>query len=346
MNKIASYNELSTKDIKIVRQNIDEIAFKRSHTKVIFWCIFDIAFYLISLYGVFAIDNIFGKIACGIVTGIAVSSLFVLAHDAAHGSLVKNKWLAEIIGTVFMLPSLNVYRLWCYGHNRVHHGFTSFSPIDWIWRPLTISEYRELSTFRRLVYRMERSFYGCGLHYVIKVWWPKMMNFMPTGLPKEQVKALRLSKLVVISFAVIFAIVAYKLGGFTGVFLGLILPFIVFNYVISLVVYLHHTHPDIPFFDEKNEWNQAIGVIYCTTVVKAHWLIDMVTHHILTHTPHHIDIRIPFYRLKTAFNGIKKDHAQYLHEYKLTWKTLRSVFKQCKLYDYHNHKWYSFSAAN
>ena len=345
MNKEQIYKELVSKDIKAIRNNIDTIAYKLSSTKVIFWCIFDIIFYMISIYGVFSINNIIGKIACSILSGIAISSLFVLAHDAAHGALIKNKFIAELVGTIFMLPSLNSYRLWCYGHNRVHHGFTSFSPLDWIWRPLTINEYTNLSRYKKLLYRIERNMYGCGIHYLIKVWWQKMMFFMPTELHKKQANGLKLSKLIVAVFAVIFAIIAYKYNGFTGVFLGLILPFIVFNYVISLIVYLHHTHPSIPFFDEKHEWNQAIGVVYCTTVIKANWLIDTLTHHILIHTPHHIDMRIPFYRLKTAFEGIKKDHTEYLHEYKLTWKTMKHIFSNCKLYDYHNHKWYSFKAT-
>ena len=208
---------------------------------------------------------------------------------------------------------------------------------------MTINEYIELSTFKKILYRIERSVYGCGIHYLIKVWWKKMMFFMPSGLHKQQSRALKLSKLVVVIFAVLFIVCAYQISGILGVILGLILPFIVFNYVISLIVYLHHTHPEIPFFDEKNEWNQAIGVIYCTTVIKAHWIIDIITHHILIHTPHHIDMRIPFYRLKTAFEGIKKDHSQYIHEYTLTWRGMTYIFNNCKLYDYHNHQWYKFS---
>jgi hypothetical protein len=31
-----------------------------------------------------------------------------------------------------MLPSLNMYRLGSYGHNRVHNGFTSYTPVVWI----------------------------------------------------------------------------------------------------------------------------------------------------------------------------------------------------------------------
>jgi len=62
--------------------------------------------------------------------------------------------------TSLMLPSLNMYRLWCHDHHRVHHGFTSYTPVDWIWRPLTPSAYAALPWYRRLVYRFERTAYG------------------------------------------------------------------------------------------------------------------------------------------------------------------------------------------
>lgn len=336
------YNTLSAKTLHDVRKIINPIAYQHSKFKIVFWCCLDLAFYLLSLYGVIATHNIFLKLIFSLTTGIAISSLFVLAHDAAHGALFKKKWMAELVGTLFMLPALNVYRLWCFGHNRIHHGFTSFSPIDWIWRPLTIEEYLALPKIKRILYRIERSVYGCGLHYFSKVWLPKMVLFIPGQLQRKEIYSLYLCKLVVLIFAITFGTFAYKLDGVLGIFTMLILPFIVFNYVISLIVYLHHTHPDIPFFNEKADWNHTIGALFCTTIINSNWLIDTLTHNILVHTPHHVDIRIPFYRLKTALKEIKEKYSPYLHEYHLNWSQLRKIFNSCKLYDYQNHTWHNF----
>lgn len=339
------YKSIASSDLNEVRKKISAKAYQHSMPIILFWCIFDLAFYLAAMYGIFAVHDVFGKLFFGLVAGIAASSMFVLAHDAAHGALFRSKWVAEIMGTVFMLPALNVYRLWCLGHNRVHHGFTSFSSIDWIWRPLPVEEYVALSSFKKLLYRIERSFYGCGLHYLAKVWLPKMILFMPAHLKAGEVFGIRMSKLVVFIFAATLGLISYRFGGVVEVIAALILPFIVFNYVISLIVYLHHTHPDIPFFDERTEWNHAIGAIYCTTILYSNWLIRSLTHNILIHTPHHVDIRIPFYRLKTAFKDIKQHYAPYLHEDHLSWAHLIKIFRTCKLYDYREHKWLSFHHA-
>ncbi len=346
MNITSDYADLTQKDITELRQKITPKAYKKSMPTVIFWCALDMAFYLFFMYGVFAINNYIGKLISGFLAGIAASGMFVLAHDAAHGSLFKNKWVAEIMGTIYMLPALNSYRLWCFGHNRIHHGFTSFSPIDWIWRPLTIDEYKSLSGFKKFLYRAERSFWGCGLHYIIKVWWPKMVMFMPDDLQASKVRAIKIGKLAVVLFALLIGTIYYSHQGWFSVFAALIVPFIVFNYVISLIVYIHHTHPQVPFFDERSEWNHTIGAVFCTTVIHTNWLVDkFITHHILIHTPHHADIRIPFYRLKTAFSSIKEHYSAYIHEYKLNFSTLLNIFKTCKLYDYKNHIWYNFNVA-
>lgn len=340
-----NFHSLTQRDLSEVRKRIDPSAYKRSIGIIIFWCIFDIIFYVLSMYGIAISHNQISKLLFGILAGIATSSMFVLAHDAAHGALFKSKLTSEIIGTIYMLPSLNMYRLWCYGHNRVHHGFTSYSPLDWIWRPLTIGEYKNLSTIGKILYRIERSPYGCGMHYLLKVWWSKMVKFVPVDLERSKVFAIRLGKFISFMFALTIGVYFYKIGGAWSLIAALVVPFIVFTYVIALIVYLHHTHPDIPFFDERVEWNHTIGAVYCTTVVYTNWLIDLLTHHILIHTPHHVDIRIPFYRLKIGLKSIKQNYSQYLHEYHISWSILKHIFNKCKLYDYKNHVWYDFNSV-
>ena len=144
------YSALTQNELSKLRKNITPKAYQRSYFLTFLWFSIDLAFYLLTMYGIFATQSVLLKIVFGVLAGIATSSMFVWAHDAAHGSLFKSQWVSEILGTIFMLPSLNMYRLWSFGHNRIHHGFTSFSPLDWIWRPLTISEYRNLSKFRKL----------------------------------------------------------------------------------------------------------------------------------------------------------------------------------------------------
>ncbi|MEK8088157.1 fatty acid desaturase [Thermithiobacillus plumbiphilus] len=334
-------------DIKLqtVRESISPACYQRSHAKALLWYGFDLALYLAAMTGVFLSDSPVLKLFFGLLAGCAVAFMFVWAHDAAHGSLFQNKRVAEVLGTIFMLPSLNMYRLWALGHNKVHHGFTSFSPVDWIWRPLTPAEYAAKGWWQRALYRLERTPYFCALHYILRVWWPGMVRFRPDEQHKDR-HMFTLNKLITLAFALGFGAILYAFGGgIWGLIAGLFLPWLVFNYFIALFVFLHHTHPDIPFFDQRKEWSNTIGQLYCSTVVRCSRISELLIHNIMTHTPHHVDARIPFYHLKRAHADLKASYGEFIHEYRFRWSTVRGIFRQCKLYDFENQVWHDFRQA-
>ncbi|MFZ5659821.1 MAG: fatty acid desaturase [Pseudomonadota bacterium] len=328
--------------LNTVRQAISSNCYKRSTRKALGWYAFDLVLYLSAMWGVFASHSPWLKLFFGLLAGCTVAFMFVWAHDAAHGALFKSKRVAEVLGTIFMLPSLQMYRLWAFGHNRVHHSFTSFSPVDWIWRPLTPAEYASRSPWQRFIYRLERSPYSCALHYLLRVWWPGMVRFKPDANTEDR-HLLTLNKLITLVFFLAFSALAYAYaGGIVGVIAAVIVPWLVFNYFIALFIFLHHTHPQIPFFDSRQEWTNTLGQLYCSTVVRCSRLSEMLIHNIMVHTPHHVDPRIPFYNLKRAYADLKREYGSYIHEYRFRWSTVRHIFKSCQLYDFENKVWYSF----
>ena len=337
----AGYAELKSVKLGEVRAVFSAACYRRSVTRAIGALLFDLMLYGAALTGVFRAGNPLLRLIFGGLAGLTVAFLFVWAHDAAHGALFRHGVVAEVLGTAAMLPSLQMYRLWAYGHNRVHHGFTSYSPIDWIWRPLTPAEYQARSQWGRWVYRLERHPGTCGLHYLLRVWWAGMVRFRPQRQGGRF--GFALSKLGTTVFVVGFATAAYRhAGGWTGVAAAVVVPFLVFTWVIALVVYLHHTHPDVPFFNDRQEWSATIGQVACSTVVRSNPVIEMLTHSILIHPPHHIDTRIPFYRLKQAYAELSPAYGQYICEYRLRSSTIRSIFAHCQLYDFDTHTWHRF----
>jgi omega-6 fatty acid desaturase (delta-12 desaturase) len=338
----SGYAALKSVKLAEVRAAFSPQCYQRSTRRAIGALLVDVGLYAAALTGVFLFGNPLLRLACGVLAGLAVAFLFVWAHDAAHGALFANDVVAETLGTAAMLPSLQMYRLWVYGHNKVHHGFTSFSPIDWIWRPLTVAEYEALSWWRRGVYRLERHPATCGFHYLLRVWWSKMVRFRPPEPHRRA--AFRWSKLGTLAYVVAFSAVAYRFaGGWLGVVAAVVVPFLVFTYIIALVVYLHHTHPDVPFFNDRQEWAATIGQLACSVVTRSNALIERLTHNILIHPPHHIDTRIPFYNLNRAYADLIPAFGQYVRESRLRWTHVRRIFSQCQLYDFDTHTWHRFA---
>lgn len=67
----------------------------------------------------------------GLATGLVISRLFILGHDACHQSLTRHRTLNRWLGRLIFLPSLTPYSLWEVGHNVVQ-------PFSWRWYADTV----------------------------------------------------------------------------------------------------------------------------------------------------------------------------------------------------------------
>ena len=326
-----------------VREAFSPIVYERSLTRALAGLVVDVALFAGAIAGVVISSASWAKLGFGLLAGIAVAFLFVWAHDAAHGALFQSEVVAEVLGTIAMAPSLSMYRLWVYGHNKVHHGFTSLSIVDWIWRPMTPDQYRVASRRARAVYRVERSIPGCALHFIARVWWPGMVAYRGEPAIRRRYHFAR-SKACTLAYVVVASLLAWTYaGGWIGVVSVVVLPWLVFTYFISLFVYLHHTHPRLPFFDDRHRWNASIGQVACSTLVRTSAPFEWLTHGIMLHTPHHVDARIPFYRLPHARRDLlAAGYGAHIVEYRFRWSTVRSIFRTCQLFDFDQAVWYRF----
>ena len=336
------YAELRKVKLGTVRAAFSPEVYQRSNTKALAWLAFDVAVYGVLLAAVYLAPTFWLQLLFGVLLGFAVAMLFVWAHDAAHGALFGFTKTAEVLGTIAMLPSINMYRLWVYGHNKAHHGFTSFTLIDWIWAPKSPEQYQAASRWSRFVYRVERSLPGCGVHYVLRVWWPAMVKFNPPAEVRRRNHFTR-SRLITLAYVLVASALAFLFaGGIGGVIAAVVVPWVVFTYFLAFAVYLHHTHPSVPFFDERDEWCASIGQVACATIVRTPKVFDTLTHAILIHTPHHVDTKIPFYRLHRAAADLQPVVGDHILEYQFHWSDVRAIFKTCQLYDYRAKTWHRF----
>jgi acyl-lipid omega-6 desaturase (Delta-12 desaturase) len=327
-----------------VRTAFSPVCYQRSTARALLALALDMALYVAAVWAAIAVSNPLLTLVFGVAAGTAVAFLFVWGHDAAHGALFDSDRLSEVLGTMAMLPSLNMYRLWVFGHNKVHHGFTSLSIIDWIWRPLTIDEYRALPARGRLVYRLERHPATCALHYLLRVWWPGMVRFRPDPRGR-QVTGVTASKAVSALYAVVLGSLAWWLGGPLAAFAVVVVPFAVFTWYIAFFIYLHHTHPDVAFYDDRKEWSALDGQLRSSITIRSSRVWEALTHSILVHTPHHVDTRIPFYRLRQASEDLAGPYRHEITTYRFRWATVRRIFSTCQLYDFGEHRWHRFADA-
>lgn len=281
------------------------------------------------------------------LVGMAVAGLFVLGHDASHGALYTSNKANALVARWCMVPSLHNESAWGFGHNRIHHGFTTRLGFDFVWQPLSPAEFAALSRFGRMRHRFEWSWLGSGAYYAREVWWNKMMFYRPEG---KRAATYRRDNwfmgLVGGSLAVVVGFVGLVQGGpLRALWLiaaTLLIPFAMFCQVIGWTVYVHHIDPKLLWWPRR-EWTQFKGQMESTTVIDIPWVINKLWFHdIFVHMPHHVDPRISFYRLReaskaieTAFPGVVRHEGWNIGHY-------FAATRQCKLFDADERRWVKY----
>jgi acyl-lipid omega-6 desaturase (Delta-12 desaturase) len=272
------------------------------------------------------------------LAGMGVAGLFVLGHDASHGALFASSTVNKHVARWCMAPSLHNEAAWDLGHNRIHHGYTARVGFDFVWHPSSADEYRAMSPRHRLRHRLEWSCVGAGAYYLRAVWWEKMMRYSPEG--KRAVAYRRDNRMLLVrAGSLVAGVVALGLfqGGVTRalwlVISMLVIPFLMFCQVMGWTVYVHHVDPSVKWWPRR-EWNQFKGQMESTTVLEFPKVIDNLwLHHIFVHTPHHVDMRIPFHQLPAAARAIEAAFPGVVRHERWSLGSYLRATNACKLYD-------------
>ncbi|MEM8902452.1 MAG: fatty acid desaturase [Actinomycetota bacterium] len=331
--------------LKPVLDVIPDRCYERSTVRGLGIVARDLAIYALAVWGLISTDHPLLLIPLWIVAGVATAALFVVGHDAAHRALFDAKWLNGLVARISMLPSLHATEVWVFGHNRVHHGFTLREGMDFVWHPTTVDQYREMNRFQRLRHRFEWGPIGSGAYYLRDVWWNKMVRFEP---PARHRRAMRRDQAIVAVVALGFLGVAVTTSGLLG---GLwlfckvvVVPFLLFCQTIGWVVYVHHIEPETRWWS-REEWNKFHGQVEGTTVLWGPPGWDLLFHWIMVHVPHHVDMRIPCYRLTEAARAIIDAFPDDVTERPLSARDYVRATRVCKLHDFTTGEWLPYSAA-
>jgi omega-6 fatty acid desaturase (delta-12 desaturase) len=291
-------------------------------------------------------DGIALKLLGTLIVTAAIVRLFLIGHDACHGSLFGSAQLNAACGRIAFLPSMTAFSLWEVGHNTAHHGFNNLKGRDQVWAPFSKAEFDALPRHRRTLERFYRSGLGWGAYYLIEMWWKKLYFASRKEIGSSRRKYKLDSALVSAGALLWLGAVAFAAQATGQSFallaaLALVVPFLLWNAVIGFVVYLHHTSPKIAWFQNRQEWQRQRAYLTSTARVRFPLGIDRLMHSIMEHNAHHLNPRIPMSRLRAAQQALQERFPD-LCDYRLNWRTYLDSVRRCKLYDYAGHTWLDF----
>ena len=293
----------------------------------------DAALYLACTWGALSSVNAVAAGACGTLAGIAIAMLFVVGHDACHGSFTASRALNGVIGRLAFLPSLTPFGPWDLEHNRGHHVYTNLKSRDAIWAPFSKAEYDALPPWRRLLEHCYRTPAGVALYYAVEIWAKLLI------LPRRG--AGRLSDYCICYLYELALIAVACAFGWRSLLTGVVWPFVCWNWLMGWAIFDHHTHPRVPWFQDEAEWRAARAQSRCTVHLVLPRALDVLLHHIMQHTAHHLDVTIPLYNLREAQRALEAAGAEVV-VYRWTPFGFLRHLRICKLYDFENRCWVGF----
>jgi acyl-lipid omega-6 desaturase (Delta-12 desaturase) len=308
-------------------------------------CLFDISLFVAMLAVVILVPNIFVKVIAALGAGVSIARLFVLGHDACHQSLFTNRIVNRWIGRLVFLPSLTPFSLWEVGHNLGHHVYTNLRGMDYVWTPLSKQEFDALPSWRRLAERYYRSGWGHGAYYLVELWWKKLF-FASRAQIANQRPVFTADSLLVLVFGIAWisvlagAAIATHQNIALLVSTGFVIPFFAWNCVMGSVIYFHHTNPLLPWYDDIDRWEAARDTGPNTIHIEFRSNLGRILNNIMQHPAHHLDVRIPLYRLEAAQRTLGAAAMPRQH---FSFRLVRDCVSRCKLYDYDAARWTDFA---
>lgn len=288
------------------------------------------------------------QLLAGLMSGLLIGRLFILGHDACHQSLTPHRRLNRWIGRLVFLPSLTPFSLWDVGHNVVHHGYTNLRAFDFVWQPFSLTAYQALPGWRKKLERIYRSGWAPGLYYALQIWWTRM--YFPSKLVMPTRRRIFMADCVLVSVAALawVSALAYAAGATAQplawlLFTAFVLPLLVWNALIGFVVYVHHTHTAVAWYDNKQQWSAASPFVSTTVHLTFPAGIGAALHHIMEHTAHHVDMSVPLYRLKQAQSLLEEKLPGRIIVQRFSWAWYFQTARRCKLYDFEQGCWTDFA---
>ena len=229
--------------------------------------------------------------------------LFMVQHDCSHQSFFRNPaandWTGRLIGVLTMTP----YFCWRRSH-AIHHATSGDLDRRGLGdiNTLTVAEYRALPLVKRIGYRMYRN--PIVLFIIGPAWVFVIEQRVPMGLMREGWKPWLSAMGTNLAIACLITL-AILLGGWKGLLL-IHLPTILLAASIGVWLFYVQHQFEGSYWARKGEWDQTHAALHGSSHYDLPEPLRWMTANIGVHHVHHVNSRIPYYRL----TKVLKDHPE------------------------------------
>jgi omega-6 fatty acid desaturase (delta-12 desaturase) len=247
------------------------------------------------------------RILCSGLLALLAVRMFVIYHDQQHRAILPKSRVADLYMRLYGILVLCPSSIWraSHDHHHAHNSKLRGSQIG-SYPIMTREQYLKSTRGERFKYLLMRHPLTILFGYVSAF----LLGMVILPLSRSPRRHYDCFLALILHVALIATMV--MVSGWLTALLTLILPLFIGSAIGTYLFYAQHNFPDVVFKD-KAGWTYEGAAMESSSFLKTSRLMAWFTANIGYHHVHHLNHRIPFYRLPEAYRAIPE-----LHEVKTT----------------------------
>ncbi len=259
------------------------------------------------------------RVLCSIASGLLMVRMFVIYHDQQHHAILPRSRLAEVFMRLYGIFILSPSSIWRSSHNHHHNHNSKLRGAHIGSFPImTREQFEKTAGARRFKYLFMRHPLTILFGYVF-IFLFGMCVYPFFNSPSKHYDSL----IAFLVHVALVACVAVFLGA-QALLLTILMPFFIATAIGGYLFYAQHNFPTVTFSDNAG-WTYETAALTSSSFMKTNGFMAWVTANIGYHHVHHLNSRIPFYRLPEVMKALPELQAAKttsLHPAEI-WRCLR-----------------------
>jgi len=279
---------------------------------------------LLSLAGTLLMPHFSLQLCCSILSGLLIVRMFVIYHDHQHHTILHRSWLANLIMTGFGIYVLAPTSIWKRSHDHHHkHNSKLFSADIGSYPIFTRKKFQSLPAGQQRTY--------LAIRHPLTIAFGYLSMFLLGMCLKPFLSSPRkhIDSLLALMLHIAATVLVILLMGWQSWLFFIFIPFFVACGIGAYLFYAQHNFPGVSF-NTNEDWCYHEAALLSSSYIEMNPVMAWFTGNIGYHHIHHLNARIPFYRLPETMKAIPA-----LQQPKTTSLRVRDIYAcfQLKVWD-------------
>ncbi len=238
-------------------------------------------------------------VASSVLGSLVLVRLFIIYHDYMHGAILGDSRIAGGILRFYGILVLSPPQIWKHSHDDHHkHNAGKLGPTLGTFPVMSTADYAVASRGQRFMYAASRHPLTILLGYVTIFFWEMCLLAFIQNPRKNYDGAV--SIVLHLGVAIALSFISWQ-----ALFLGMLLPMSIITCLGSYLFYAQHNFPGMKR-RHGSEWDHVYAALNSSSFMRMGSVMHWFTGNIGYHHVHHLNAKIPFYRLPEAMAGLQE----------------------------------------